>query len=670
MPIIPEKNNARRGSRSALHSQFWESKEHSSRYIDGIAWKLPCEPSSMILNASSGVSRSQQLIAAHSIGIPVVPSYDQHSGGLVLDRSVAKVGGASWWSVLNCRVKAQQMYTETLTSASRLDALKNLKNYALCSRTKVKAGPWMTFDNVVEVSDLSGMPSLGNMIRHGATHSSVRIQVHGHSICGRYSTNMDTVECSGDYARVPQAASIDFSTHNRQDGLQYRVGMYQVSAPSLEGAQEYSMRTALHAQGAVAVEGEAYVWKGKSSRKEQQQQRQSGVSVTSTSGALENNTSVTTLSDVAPTPVEDDTGDVEEKEQVVQDEEMSGSEGNRATDVLHAEANISNDIYGYVKGLDEPVGTSVSVTDDQTTPRLLPVTSESISNLISESFVALEDIRKNVLRITDEVQEGSLQKFASGARNRKSRRVRPYSFLLSQPHVKLAASLGCLVRMPLPNKFGILGGDDLSESENVQFLPTLRRNQNASTTSLVSKTSLSSQLAEAWEPYLKKTALRVFSSIGIGAQIGSFTKPLLDYSSLDLKLDFGLNSQHVVGNLPITGAPSAIDVGTRPDKHRAFALEGKGIWHCCSLSVSQQIFGPVRGRADFRFALDPTNTPQNQGERSTLKGIAQTAMSMRPCLLESMFGGDVLLPGTEGAARLAIWYAPKRKEGMIELRLF
>eukprot|EP00889_Picochlorum_renovo_P002259 jgi/Picre1/29289/NNA_004681.t1 len=314
----------------------------------------------MILNASSGVSRSQQLIAAHSIGIPVVPSYDQHSGGLVLDRSVAKVGGASWWSVLNCRVKAQQMYTETLTSASRLDALKNLKNYALCSRTKVKAGPWMTFDNVVEVSDLSGMPSLGNMMRHGATHSSVRIQVHGHSICGRYSTNMDTVECSGDYARVPQAASIDFSTHNRQDGLQYRVGMYQVSAPSLEGAQEYSMRTALHAQGAVAVEGEAYVWKGKSSRKEQQQQRQSGVSVTSTSGALENNnnTSVTTLSDVAPTPAEDDTGDVEEKEQVVQDEEMSGSEGNRATDILHAEANISNDIYGYVKGLDEPVGTT------------------------------------------------------------------------------------------------------------------------------------------------------------------------------------------------------------------------------------------------------------------------------------------------------------------------
>ena len=411
---------------------------------------------------------------------------------------MAKVGGATWWSVLNCRVKAQQMYAETLNSASRLDALKNLKNYALCSRTKVKAGPWMTFDNVTEVSDLSGMASLGNMIQHGATHSSVRIQVHGHSICGRYSRNMDNVECSGDYARVPQAASIDFSTHNRQDGLQYRVGMYQVSAPSLEGAQDYSMRTALHAQGAVAVEGEAYVWKGKSSRKEkqQQQQRQSRVSVTSTSSMVEPNTSA------VPIPAEDDGGDgVETQQVVVQDEELSGSEGTRATDSVHGELNVSNDIYKYVKGLDEPVGTSLVVANDQR--RLLPVTSESISNLISESLVALEDIRKNVLRITDEVQEGSLQKFTSGARNRKSGRVRPYSFLLSQPHVKLAASLGCLVRMPLPNKFGILRGDDLSESDNVQFLPTLRRNLNASTTSLVSKTSLSSQLAEAWEPYLK-----------------------------------------------------------------------------------------------------------------------------------------------------------------------
>lgn len=34
----------------------------------------------------------------------------------------------------------------------------------------------------------------------------------------------------------------------------------------------------------------------------------------------------------------------------------------------------------------------------------------------------------------------------------------------------------------------------------------------------------------------------------------------------------------------------------------------------------------LRARADFRFALDPTNMPQNAGERSTIKGLAQTAL--------------------------------------------
>ena len=44
---------------------------------------------------------------------------------------------------------------------------------------------------------------------------------------------------------------------------------------------------------------------------------------------------------------------------------------------------------------------------------------------------------------------------------------------------------------------------------------------------------------------------------------------------------------------------------------RAFALEGRGIWHALSASVTQQIIGPVRARADFRYALDlPSHIPQ------------------------------------------------------------
>ena len=44
---------------------------------------------------------------------------------------------------------------------------------------------------------------------------------------------------------------------------------------------------------------------------------------------------------------------------------------------------------------------------------------------------------------------------------------------------------------------------------------------------------------------------------------------------------------------------------------RAFALEGRGIWHALSASVTQQVIGPVRAQADFRYALDlPSSIPQ------------------------------------------------------------
>ncbi len=161
------------------------------------------------------------------------------------------------------------------------------------------------------------------------------------------------------------------------------------------------------------------------------------------------------------------------------------------------------------------------------------------------------------------------------------------------------------------------------------------------------------------------TALRVFASASISGQIGRFSRRFLDYTAGVARIDVGLSSPHVVG-----AAPGAMDVGHRPDKHRAFAMEGRGSWHALSASVTQQLYGPVRARADFRFALDPTNVPQDQGERSTLKGLAQTALSVRPSLLEAVYGFDMVLPGTEGAGRVALWWSPKRREAMAELRLF
>ena len=55
---------------------------------------------------------------------------------------------------------------------------------------------------------------------------------------------------------------------------------------------------------------------------------------------------------------------------------------------------------------------------------------------------------------------------------------------------------------------------------------------------------------------------------------------------------------------------------------RAFALEGRGIWHALSLSATQQVYGPLRARADLRVALEspPASVPAEEAGRATLEG--------------------------------------------------
>lgn len=88
------------------------------------------------------------------------------------------------------------------------------------------------------------------------------------------------------------------------------------------------------------------------------------------------------------------------------------------------------------------------------------------------------------------------------------------------------------------------------------------------------------------------TALRVFASAGLSGQLGRFTRPFLDYTAASARVDVGLTSPHVVGVVP-DPASMAADAAHRPDKHRGFALEGRGAWHALSLSVAQQVLGPV-----------------------------------------------------------------------------
>ena len=84
----------------------------------------------------------------------------------------------------------------------------------------------------------------------------------------------------------------------------------------------------------------------------------------------------------------------------------------------------------------------------------------------------------------------------------------------------------------------------------------------------------------------------MFASAGVSGQLGRFTRPFLDYTAASARVDVGLTSPHVVGVVP-NPATLIADAAHRPDKHRAFALEGRGAWHALSVSLAQQVFGPV-----------------------------------------------------------------------------
>eukprot|EP00887_Chlorella_sp_A99_P007649 scaffold20.g7649.t1 len=776
--LVPEKRTSRHAVRQAISSQFWEQAVHSSRSIDGQVWQLPCEPPALSLTGSSGLSRTQQLLAAQAVGVPALPSYDGSSQGLVLDRVLAKLGGQRWWTALSGRVKAQRMYHTVAAGSGKVASLRDLQSYSLCARGRFQLGRRLVLNGVVEAPDAlllrdhvqrlrqrgaargaaagvgPAAPTAGGAAAPAAAaaepyraHASLRCALPGHDLTATVGYRQEYVDASGDYAHVPLAAALHLATRDRGDGLQYRVGLHQararaaraVTAPVTEAASRrpVQLRTALHVQGAVAVEGEAFVWRGSGIG------GSSGWTATPTAAAAEPAPGKVRQAGAAPPPSAQPPAEQPQKTRIATalDAAAAADEGTAAAPAMgnpgsggsssagpvpaaaaaaggpHGEPGGSRGATGdvptahhhaledFIRPLEEaseriggiihsvthpgedkgaaatgqaaaqprartapgvagtgggdrgsgPLACSTSTAGDGSPSRLISLSADAITASIHDTVAALQQLKESVGRLTGDVQDGSLQRLSRQlAESRRSpARRRPYSMLLAQPHLKLNASMGCLARAPLPSFRALSLPHALSGPLDAA---ALRR--AASVSSLASRNSVSSQLVESLEPYLKDTSLRVFASASVSGQIGRFTRPFLDYTAASLRADVGLTSPHTVGMVPDPAAMAA-DEGHRPDKHRAFALEGQGAWHALSVSVAQQVGGPLRGRVDMRFALDPTNLPLDRGERSTMKGLVQTALSVRPSLLETVVGLDCVLPGTEGGARLAPDLDPK-----------
>eukprot|EP00879_Flechtneria_rotunda_P024920 GHRR01026447.1.p1 GENE.GHRR01026447.1~~GHRR01026447.1.p1 ORF type:complete len:127 (+),score=11.14 GHRR01026447.1:166-546(+) len=83
MPIIPDKRQLKDHVNGAVAAQFWSQGIHNARSLTGQGYTAPCEPQPLRLNAPSGLSRTQFLVAAHAVRVPVFPGFCEEHGGTV-----------------------------------------------------------------------------------------------------------------------------------------------------------------------------------------------------------------------------------------------------------------------------------------------------------------------------------------------------------------------------------------------------------------------------------------------------------------------------------------------------------------------------------------------------------------------------------------------------------
>lgn len=172
----------------------------------------------------------------------------------------------------------------------------------------------------------------------------------------------------------------------------------------------------------------------------------------------------------------------------------------------------------------------------------------------------------------------------------------------------------------------------------------------------------------------RDVGVRLFASGGASLQVGRMRRNFLDFTRLEATLDAGLTGPKVVGG---GGADADGEQrrgrGAGGVRHPAFALDESGAWHALTLSASQQLVGPIRARADWRFALDSAVAPPRgalgAAAPAAAAQLARHVGGMRPSLLDAAYGLDMVIPGSGGLVRGVVWFSPRRGEGAVELRL-
>ncbi|KAJ9507665.1 hypothetical protein QJQ45_019161 [Haematococcus lacustris] len=331
-----------------------------------------------------------------------------------------------------------------------------------------------------------------------------------------------------------------------------------------------------------------------------------------------------------------------------------------------------------------------------------------VQEAVLDSTQAINRLREDVQSLTDWVASGAagqqLGAVAAGAlplplalhpphayppKQRPTRIPQPWNSLLGAPHLQVAGLVGLVARHPLW----------------LHSPPAMNTNRpNHPPSNLPSSTAGLGLTAAGPGGGSEDLLLRPFASLGAALQLGWCQYAVADFTRLSVKLDLGLAA--------VSHRPPGKGQQQQPQQqwpHPAFGLEGRGAWHALTLSLRQQLVGPLRGCVDLRYSLDSSHPwdcfhparsrtgKPGRGSRSAgeaepassehpsyqtiikqqrvavterAQSVARHIGGMRPSLLDAAYGLDLTIPGSQGLGRLVAWWAPRRGEAMVELCLF
>ncbi|KAG1671986.1 hypothetical protein FOA52_013359 [Chlamydomonas sp. UWO 241] len=267
---------------AGFSSHFWGAGAGSAQSLDGLVVAGPGEPSPLPTTSPSGLSRTQFLVASQAVTLPCFPTYCRQHGGLVLDRVLFKSGGEGWWTSMSGRMKIQNILSG-LQDENPFDEAKNPANYILSSQTKCNFGRATSLKVKAEL-DGEGLPRGRHAPRSpsdppappaGSATVQLRQKLHGAEVRAELGLNRRLLSGSTGllgYSSAPVTSAVDVGTPCASGSpLQWRVGVHHATGPADGngggggGGAGGGLRTALHAQGAVALQGERTLWRRSSS---------------------------------------------------------------------------------------------------------------------------------------------------------------------------------------------------------------------------------------------------------------------------------------------------------------------------------------------------------------------------------------------------------------------